>query len=59
MANTISLMARNASSTRRTGWYTHQGTMLDEASSASGTAVITASAVPQSAICSVTSISCT
>ncbi|MNZ79264.1 hypothetical protein D3C78_978630 [compost metagenome] len=59
MANTTSLIARKASSRRRTGWNTHQGTMLLEASSDSGIAVSTARAVPHSAICSVTSISCT
>ena len=39
--------------------YTHQGTMLEEASSPRGIAVSTASAVPHTAICSVTTISCT
>jgi len=50
-------MARKASIRRRTGWCTHQGVMLLEASRPSGMAVITASAVPQSAICNVMMIS--
>ena len=56
-ANTISLIERQASSTRRTGWFTHQGATLLAASSESGTAPTMASAVPHSAICSVTTIS--
>lgn len=52
-------MARVASMSRRVGWYTHHGTRLAEAISAMGMAVITARAVPQRAICSVTTISST
>ena len=57
IANTISLIARDASMRRRTGWCTHAGVRFDEHSSPNGTPKTTASAVPQSAICSVTSIS--
>ena len=57
IANTISLMARQASMTRRTGWYTQRGTMLDEDSRPKGTAHATARKVPHSAICTVTTIS--
>src|ERR1700761_871917 len=56
-AKTISLIARKASSMRRTGWCIHHGVRLDDASSASGTEQTTASAVPHSAISTVTSSS--
>jgi hypothetical protein len=58
IANTISLMARAASITRLTGCRTQAGAMLADDSRPSGTANTTASAVPHTAICSVTSISC-
>ena len=57
IANTISLIARHASISRRTGWYTHTGTMFDDDSRPKGTAQTIASTVPQIAMCSVTIIS--
>jgi len=59
MANTISLIARQESISLRTGWWIHQGAMLAELSSPRGTANATASTVPQTAICTVMSISFT
>ena len=57
MAKTISLIERQASITRRTGWYTHQGTMFSEQRMPSGMAQRMASTVPHRAICTVTTIS--
>ena len=57
IANTISLMERSASMPRRSGCRTHHGTRLDEANKLHGTAATSARSVPQSAICSVTTIS--
>ena len=57
MANTISLMARQASMSRRTGWCIHAGATLADAASPKGTAASTASKVPHTAMWSVTSIS--
>eukprot|EP01139_Manchomonas_bermudensis_P016542 Amastigsp_a513194_7.p3 type:complete len:104 gc:universal Amastigsp_a513194_7:592-281(-) len=57
MANTISLIARAASISRRTGWRTQTGAILAEDSSASGIAQTTASAVPHKAIWTVITIS--
>jgi hypothetical protein len=58
-ANTISLMARQASIRRRTGCTTHCGQMLAEARMENGMPNTTASAVPQIAIWTVTSVSAT
>src|SRR5690606_6320906 len=57
IAKTISLMERNASISRRTGWQIHQGTRLDEDSMPSGIPKIIASTVPQTAIWIVINIS--
>ena len=57
IANTISLMARQASIRRRTGWCSQAGAMLADAASPSGTAATMASSVPQTAMCTVTIIS--
>ena len=57
IANTISLIARKASSNRRIGWWTQGGVRFDELARPIGTAAITASTVPQTAMCRVTSIS--
>ena len=57
IANTISLIARQASMRRRMGWYTQAGATLEAHSSPAGTAATNASTVPQMAMCSVTSIS--
>ena len=56
-AKTISLMARDASISRRTGCTTHCGQTLDELRIAKGMPRITASAVPHTAIWMVTIIS--
>ena len=57
IANTISLMARQASISRRTGWWIHAGAMLALDSRPIGTAASTASSVPQRAMCTVITIS--
>jgi hypothetical protein len=57
IANTISLIARQASISLRTGWWIQAGARFDEHSSPNGTAQATARAVPHSAISSVTRIS--
>ncbi len=56
MAKTSSLMARQASISRRTGWWTHQGVRFSEDSRLAGMATSTASRVPQMAIWMVTII---
>ena len=56
-ANTISLMARQASIRRRTGCTTHCGQTLAEARMAKGMPKNTASAVPHTAIWTVSTIS--
>lgn len=57
IANTISLIARQLSIARRTGCSSHAGAMLRADIRPNGTALTIASAVPQSAIDSVTPIS--
>ena len=57
MANTISLIERKASITRRSGWCTHHGVMLSAHKMPSGTEQTMANTVPQRAICTVTIIS--
>ena len=56
-ANTISLMARQASISRRAGCTTHCGQMLAALRIENGMPNTTASAVPQIAICTVTTMS--
>ena len=56
-ANTISLMARQASIRRRTGCTIHCGQTLAALRIENGTPNTTASAVPQIAICTVTTMS--
>ncbi len=56
-ANTISLIARNESIMRRTGCTIHAGHTLAEPRMANGMPKNTASAVPQTAICTVSTIS--
>ncbi|MNC45423.1 hypothetical protein D3C75_943850 [compost metagenome] len=57
IAKTISLIERNASITRRNGWWIHHGVMFSEQRMPSGTEQTIASTVPHRAICTVTSIS--
>lgn len=57
IANTISLIARQASISRRAGWRTQGGAMFEALRRPIGTAATTARTVPQIAMCTVTTIS--